>query len=172
MKVVCDLDGVVYRGERLLPGADGALAALREASVGIVFVTNNSTRTPEQVAGKIARLTGVDYPADSIVTSAQAAATMIVPGDEPAFVFGSDAITEALEREGIGVTTEASSARSVVVGLDRSLSYERLDQAALAVRAGARFIATNRDPTYPTEHGLAPGSGRLRPGRPDVRPVV
>jgi 4-nitrophenyl phosphatase len=161
MNVVCDLDGVVYRGERLLPGADRALAALAEQSIGVVFVTNNSTRTPDEVVGKIGRLTGLDYPAEAVVTSAAAAATMIGPRDEPAFVFGSGAIAMALDEAGVGVTADARSAQSVVVGLDRDLSYARLDEAANAVRSGARFIATNRDPTYPTEHGLAPGSGAV-----------
>lgn len=161
MNLVCDLDGVVYRGHAGIPGSGEALRRAERAGFHIWFATNNSTGTPAQVQAKLKDLTGFETDPASIVTSAQAAASMIGPEDHPALVFGSEAISEALAEVGASTTESPGEAASVVVGLDRRLNYERLAAACDAVRAGARFVATNVDPTFPIDGGFLPGSGTM-----------
>ncbi len=161
MNLICDLDGVVYRGRSVLPGSAKALQRAQAAGIALWFATNNSTRTPEQVRDKLRDLAEVDVPLDTIVTSSQAAASLLAAQDHPAFVFGSEAIAQALESEEIPLTREPTEARSVVMGMDFDLSYERLAGASNAIRNGARFLATNMDATYPVDGGLLPGSGAL-----------
>jgi HAD superfamily hydrolase (TIGR01450 family) len=159
MNVICDIDGVVYRGDQLLPGSDAALRRLVDEGVGLFFATNNSTRSPAYISEKIARVTGVDVPPDSIVTSSQAAVRMLGDDSGPVMVLGSDGIHAALADAGIGETTDPAESIALLVGLDWELSYDRLTRAADAVRLGARFIATNTDPTFPVANGLLPGGG-------------
>ena len=159
--VVCDLDGVVYRGETLIDSADEGLRRLVAAGVDVLFATNNSTRTPEEVAAKILRVTGVDVAPDQIVTSSQAATAVVSPSDGPVFVVGEKGIVEAFRSAGMELTKASSSAGVVVVGLCRDLSYSVLSDVANAIRNGARFVATNADPTYPTANGLEPGAGAI-----------
>lgn len=161
MNLVCDLDGVVYRGEELIPGSELALQAAADAGLDIWFATNNSTKSPIEVQGKIQRITGYLPQESRIVTSSQAAASMLTAEEGPVYVFGSAAIDEALRDAGVETTSESTEARSVVVGMDRALTYQRLADAAAAVRRGARFIATNDDPTFPVEDGFEPGSGSM-----------
>ena len=161
MTVILDIDGVVYRGERPVGGSPEALQRLRQAGIPIVFATNNSMRTPVEVSERLDRIIGFEADPESIVTSSLAAASMLEQGDAPVFVLGSDAIGHAVTAAGLSITKDAEEAQSVVVGLDRGLTYERLRDAALAVRHGARYIATNIDPTFPVEGTLLPGSGSL-----------
>ncbi len=161
MTVICDIDGVVYRGDQLIPGSDRALQRLVTAGVDLYFATNNSTKTPAKVAERISTMTGVDIAVGSIVTSSEAAVGMLEKGEHPVMVLGSDGITTALAEAGIEVTDDPMEARALLVGLDWDLSYERLTRAADAVRSGARFIATNTDPTYPVPGGLLPGGGAM-----------
>ena len=159
MNVLCDIDGVVYRGDRLLPGSDIALRRLIEAGVGLWFVTNNSTRAPAYISDKIKRVTGVGISPDAIVTSSQSAVRMLGEEQRPVMVLGSEGIHSALADAGIGETADPREARALLVGLDWDLNYDRLTRAADAVRLGARFIATNTDPTFPIADGLLPGGG-------------
>jgi 4-nitrophenyl phosphatase len=161
MNVICDIDGVVYRGDQLLAGSDVALRRLIDAGINLWFATNNSTKTPEMVAERIFSMTGVEVAPNAIVTSSEAAVRMLDPVDRPVMVLGAVGITDALERAGIEMTVNAADARALLVGLDFDLSYDRLTRAADAVRAGARFIATNTDPTYPVAGGLLPGGGAI-----------
>lgn len=159
MNVICDIDGVVYRGDHLLPGSDGALRRLLEAEVGLFFATNNSTRSPAYISQKIAQVTGVEVPSSAIVTSSQAAVLLLGTDPGPVMVLGSEGIHSALADAGIGETADPGEATALLVGLDWDLSYDRLTRAADAVRLGARFIATNTDPTFPVADGLLPGGG-------------
>jgi len=161
MNVICDIDGVVYRDDRLLPGSDLALQRLRDAGVTVHFATNNSTKSALTVSETLTRITGVEFEPDSIVTSSQAAIQLLGQDPGPVMVLGSEGITSALADAGIGLTEEPSAARALLVGLDFDLTYERLARAADAVRFGARFIATNTDPTYPVADGLLPGGGAM-----------
>lgn len=159
--LVCDLDGVVYRGREPVPGSATALAALEAAGWTIIFCTNNSARTPEDVAERIRRITGYGSRADQVITSAAAAAALLTESRPPTFVLAGDGVRVALEKEGVPVTSVGSEAGAVVVGLATGLTYDWLREASSAVMRGARFIATNDDPTFPAEDGLWPGAGSI-----------
>lgn len=161
MTVLCDLDGVIYRGGVAIPGVADALTGLADAGMAVYFITNNSTRTPEATAEKISRLTGVVVRGDQVLTSAMAAMTMLGHDDGPVLIVGEDGVVSAVTEAGFEITKDPMQAGAVVVGLTRALSYELITDAMLAVRHGARFIATNDDTTFPTEEGLAPGCGAI-----------
>lgn len=158
--LICDLDGVVYLGNDEIPGSGAALTRFAGAGWNVVFCTNNATRTAEQGAGKIRRVTGFGATPDMVVTSAQAAATLVGRG-ESVFVLGGDGLVASVSAAGAVVSEEWESVDAVVVGLDPGLTYERLSIAVLAVGRGARFIASNHDVTYPTPEGLRPGAGAI-----------
>lgn len=155
--VVCDLDGVVYRGRTATPGAREALLSLDEAGLSTYFVTNNSAGEPSAVKRKLAEVVGYETDENRIVTSSLVAASLIEAG--PVLILGEAGIESAVTEAGFSLTDEPGEAATVVVGLDRRLSYDRVARAADAIRAGARLIATNRDPTFPVEDGLLPGAG-------------
>jgi HAD superfamily hydrolase (TIGR01450 family) len=159
--ILCDLDGVIYRGRQVLPGVKSALVRLRDSGVPVLFITNNSTRTPHATAEKISELTGVPVDADQVLTSSLAAMCLLDASNDPVLVVGEDGVRLAVEEAGRAVTDDPLAARAVVVGLTRSLTYELVTAAMQAIMNGARFIATNDDSTFPTEHGLAPGSGAI-----------
>ncbi|MGB7860617.1 MAG: HAD-IIA family hydrolase [Acidimicrobiia bacterium] len=159
--VICDLDGVIYRGNTAIPGAKAGLELLATEGARICFVTNNSTRTPAEVASKIRDVVGVGVDPDRVVTSSQAAVGMLEPDDDPVLVVGEGGILDALSRAGFTVTVDPGEARSVMVGLYRDLTYETLEGASSAIRGGARFVATNTDPTFPIQGGLKPGAGSI-----------
>lgn len=152
-----DLDGVVWLADDPIPGAADAVARLRAAGVPVAFVTNNSAVPVGEVAAKLARH-GID-PGDGVVTSAQAAAGLVEPG-ERALVCGGPGVAEALGARGAEVVRDGD-ADVVVVGFHRDFDYERLRIAATAVRRGARLVATNDDATYPTPEGPIPGGGAI-----------
>jgi len=145
----------------LIDGSDAALRRLLDEGVDVWFVTNNSTRHPKQVVEKLNELTGLHFAPDRVFTSPQAGVRLLEPGDGPCLVVGEDGIRAALEEAGFEITTDPAKARSVMVGLDRGTDYQRIADAAEAVRRGARFIASNDDPTYPTNDGLLPGAGSM-----------
>ncbi len=159
--VVCDLDGVLYRGDVAVTGAPDALRRLIDAGARLTYVTNNSTRTPADVALKIETVTGVPTDPSQIVTSSQAAASMLTPEDRPAMVVGEIGVELALSEIGMEMTNQPEEAGCVVVGMYRDVTYDDIARAATAVRASARFVATNTDPTFPTAGGLLPGAGAL-----------
>jgi len=159
--IVCDLDGVLYRGEVEVPGAGDALSALRRADIEVVFVTNNASKTSAEAAAKIQRLTGFAAETGDVVTSAQAAVHLIEDEAPPTLLFGAPGAREPLEEAGVPVVEEWRAAEVVVAGLDPALSYESLTKAVMAVNGGARLVATNTDVTYPTPEGLWPGAGAL-----------
>ena len=159
--LIFDLDGVLYKGDEAIPGAGEALARLQSAGSQIVFVTNNSTRTSEETADRIALLTGFEARPGQVVSAAQAAVSMLAPDETPALLFGAWGVRPVLLEHGLAETADWRTARAVIVGLDLGLSYETLTRAVMAVSNGARFIATNVDATYPTPEGLWPGAGAL-----------
>lgn len=126
-----------------------------------MFVTNNSTRTAEDAAVKIQRVTGFSVDPADICTSALAAGASLDPSDSPALIVGEDGVRLAVVGAGLDLTDDPREARSVVVGLTRDFGYDDIARAAEAVRRGARFVATNADPTFPTAEGILPGSGAI-----------
>ena len=157
MAWVLDLDGVMWLGDRPIPGSSAAVARLRAAGEDVVFVTNNSWSPVAEVEARLAAM-GVDA-AGLVLTSAMAAARRVEPGEQ-ALVCGGPGIVEALVSSG-AVVVDRPPADVVVVGLARDLTYEVLARATLAVRAGARLLATNDDATYPTPAGELPGGGAI-----------
>ncbi len=157
--VVLDLDGVVVLGDQGIAGAAEAVSRVRAAGCGVVFATNNASRTAGEVA---ALLRSARIPAEDgeVVTSAMAAAELLDAGTR-CLVIGMEGLRWALARRGMVEVREPAEAEAVVVGLDREVTYDDLRRGALALRAGARFVAANRDPTLPTPEGLWPGAGAL-----------
>ena len=157
MAWLCDLDGVIWLAGEALPGAADAVAALREAGERVVFVTNNSS---VRLGDQEAALAAIGIPAaGDVLTSAQAAARLLEPG-QSALVCGGPGVVEALEARGVRVVHDGQ-ADAVVVGFTRDFDYELLRRAAGAVRDGARLLGTNDDPTYPTPTGPIPGGGAI-----------
>ena len=153
-----DLDGVLWRGEMPIPGAAEAVARLRTRVERVVFLTNNAGPTIAEHLAKLERMGVVTDPED-LLTSAQAAATMLPPGST-ALACAGPGVREALAARGVRIV-EAGPADAVVVGWHREFDFPRLASAADAVRAGARLVGTNEDPTFPTPDGLLPGAGAL-----------
>jgi HAD superfamily hydrolase (TIGR01450 family) len=159
--ILCDLDGVVYLGETEIQGSGQALTNLTAAGYQIQFVTNNATRTPDEAAQKIARVTGYSPDPGQVITSAMAGAALVGPDRIPTLMVGAAGARLELERYGCPIVENASDAEAVLVGLDTSLDYGVLTEATRALVAGARFVATNSDPTFPLPEGPAPGAGAL-----------
>lgn len=160
--VLFDLDGTLYRGDRALPGAPELVHRLEARGVACWFVTNNSTRTPQDVAAHMRRM-GFAVEPERIVTSAWAAALYIAerhPGAK-AYVIGEKGLHEALREAGIRLACEGEQADVVVQGLDRSLTYDRLCRAVAHLLGGAVFIQTNPDRLLPVENGYMPGAGSI-----------
>ena len=159
-----DLDGVVYLGGAAVAGAPEALAEARRRGMRLAFVTNNASRTPSAVA---AQLTGLGVPArkQDVITSAQAAARLLaerLPPGAPVLVVGGIGLRVAVRERGLRPVTVASDRPAAVVqGYAPGLSYEQLAEGALAVAAGAWYVASNADSTLPTPRGRAPGNGSL-----------
>lgn len=158
MNVILDLDGVIWRGEDPIDGSADAVARLRAAGHRLLFVTNNSNPTVDDLVAKLVGA-GIEAEGDELVTSSQAAASLLEPGTS-AFVCGGPGVAEALEARGVKPVREGD-ADAVVVGMHKEFDYERLTAAFRAVMGGARLIGTNDDPTYPTPDGPIPGGGAL-----------
>ena len=158
--VICDMDGVLWRGETALPGLRDFFALLKTRRIKYVLATNNASRTPEQYVEKLAHL-GIETNTDHVLNSATAAAdylaTQAAPGT-PVYAIGGPGTLEALRLHGFALTN-GDHADYVVVGWDRELTWKKLATATLLIRGGAGFIAANPDRTFPMEDGLVPGNG-------------
>lgn len=155
-----DLDGTLFRGDELLPGAHAFIEELQKQQIPYLFVTNNSSRTPEWIAHKMSRL-GFAVSPTQILTSAQATASYIaIHYEQPAVLaIGEEGLENALRQ--VGCFLVKKDPEIVVVGIDRRFTYEKMAAACSAIAKGARFIGTNPDRALPMETGLAPGSGSL-----------
>lgn len=159
---IFDLDGVVYVGAEGVPGAGEALTSLEEAGWSILFATNNSTKTQDVAVQHIFEATGYRASPSQAVTSTMAAVSYARGRHASALVVGPPALSTSVAEAGIRIVTSPDDhPDAVIVGLDRSITYDRIDRAGRAIRAGAAFIATNIDPTYPTPSGLSPGAGSI-----------
>lgn len=163
--LVCDLDGVIYRGERPIPGARDALAAFGEAGIPVVFCTNHSRLTVSQYRERLSGF-GIDVAQETIVTSAVATGLALTArglAGTRALLIGQDGVREALVAAGINIEEDPTrdDVDLVVVGWDDRFDYSAMRRAATAVRKGAAFIATNDDATLPRADGVWPGAGAL-----------
>jgi 4-nitrophenyl phosphatase len=158
MTWVLDCDGVLWLADTPIAGAANAVAELRASGRRVVFITNNSAPT---VAENVAKLQGIGIPATEgdVLTSAQAAASMLDPGST-ALVCAGVGVEEALQRRGVRIV-RTGRADAVVVGFHRDFDFDRLTAAFRAVQSGSRLIGTNDDATYPTPTGPLPGGGSL-----------
>lgn len=158
-----DLDGVVYTGSEVVPGAPEFFELLRQRRIPFQLITNNSSRRADQFAAKLVEI-GIAVRPDEVLTSAQATAEFLAetaPAGGRAFVIGEEGLRSALEERGFRLVEDAE-ADLVVVGLDRGFNYRKLTIAIRAVLAGARFVGPNPDPTLPMEDGLCPGAGSFQ----------
>jgi NagD protein len=153
-----DMDGVIYRGGHLIPGADRFVNGLREANIPFLFLTNNSQRTRRDVATRLRRL-GIDVSEDHIFTCAMATARFLSlqKPSGTAFVIGEGGLLTALHENGYSIVDRDPD--YVVVGEGRTISFEMVESALGMIMDGARLIATNLDPNCPTRDGLRPGCG-------------
>lgn len=162
--VLSDLDGVVYAGPEAIPGAVPALLALVPAGVGLGYITNNASRTPEQVAAHLREL-GAPATAEQVTGSAQAGAALLaerLPAGSKVLVIGGAALRTEVESRGFNSVASAEDLPDAVIqGFDPALGWRELAEAAFAIHAGALWIATNTDLTIPVARGIAPGNGSL-----------
>ncbi|MGE0757181.1 MAG: HAD-IIA family hydrolase [Pirellulaceae bacterium] len=153
-----DMDGVVYRGSELIPGADTFIHRLLRDEIPFVFLTNNSQRTRRDVVTKLRRL-GIVVGEQHVFTCAMATARFLAQ-QKPhgtAFVIGEGGLLHALHQNGYSIVDQSPD--YVVVGEGRTLNLEMLEQAVQMILDGAKLIATNLDPNCPTKHGTRPGCG-------------
>jgi HAD superfamily hydrolase (TIGR01450 family) len=178
--LLVDLDGVVYRGADPVPGVAAVLKDRVARGDDVVYVTNNSMWYRAEYVARLSDM-GAPVDPDRIVSSPRATALYLreyLPEVRRVLAVGAGGLERELRDAGFEVVTAAHAATlvgrdgveawdaagapdAVVVGLDPQLTYLRLAVAADCIRAGARFIATNRDPIYPTERGLRPGAGSI-----------
>ncbi len=165
--VVCDLDGVVYRGPEAV---EHAVAALSGLAVPIMYATNNASRPPQEVAAHLTDL-GLHVSGRDVATSSQAGAAELartLPKGSAVLAVGGDGVREALQQQGFRAITPAGAREEpdreiagVLQGYGSGVTAADLAEAAYAVAAGAVWVATNTDATLPTHRGTAPGNGTL-----------
>lgn len=180
MLLLVDLDGVVYRGTDPVPGVAALLSERADAGDDVVYVTNNSMHYRADYVTRLAGL-GAPVTADRVVSAPRATALYVSerePGIRRVLTVGASGldrelrdvgldivtagyVAERMAREGIDGWVAAGHPDAVIAGLDPQLTYLRVAAAVDCIRAGARFIATNRDPVYPTERGIRPGAGSV-----------
>ena len=157
---ICDMDGVIYHGNRLLPGAVQFVDWLKREKKKYLFLTNSSERSPRELQQKLQRL-GIEVEPEHFYTSALATATFLASQCRggSVYVIGEAGLINALYDAGMSIND--MNPDYVVVGETRSYSFEKLEQAVNLVRAGARLIGTNPDLTGPVEQGIVPACGAL-----------
>jgi HAD superfamily hydrolase (TIGR01450 family) len=161
--LLLDLDGVVYLDDEPVDGAVAALQQARDAGLAITFVTNNAAHTPADVVDRLTSI-GVRSDIEEVVTSSMAAGDLLardLPAAAPVLVVGGRGLWAAVEAAGLTPTRTADGARAVVQGWGPDVAWADLAEATVALRAGARWIATNLDRTLPSPRGPLPGSGSL-----------
>jgi len=160
--IILDLDGTLTRGSRPMPGLRAFFAFLAVRNIAFVVATNNTVKTPQHYAGKLAEF-GVAIGSEQVITAAIATADYLTARFEPGanlFVIGETGLRSALQEAGFTLISGMErQAAAVVVGGDRALTYEKLRSAIRHLLHGARFIGANPDLLVPTEQGLAPEAG-------------
>lgn len=159
--VAIDLDGVVYTGNDPVPGAAEAIQAFRQMGLAIVFPTNSSTKRPQSIAAKLARM-GIHTGPGEVMTSGNLAALHVaarIGAAAPVLVLGTGELKEECAAAGLDITG-GENAKALIVGLNPSFTYDDVTKGMRAALGGAYFVACNMDRNYPVENGaLAPGCG-------------
>jgi HAD superfamily hydrolase (TIGR01450 family) len=174
--VVCDLDGVMWRGDQPVGGSADAVARLRAAGLRVGFVTNNSSATIGQYVDRLDGM-GVPTEPDDVLSSATAAAHLVARRHRAGarvLVCAGPGVVEALEDAGFDVVPDGE-AEAVVVGWHDTFDFSEMTGAARTIRGGAELVATNLDPTYPTPDGFVAGNGSIVAGiatAAGVAPIV
>lgn len=155
-----DMDGVIYRGSELIPGASQFIERLLDQDIPFLFLTNNSQRTRRDVATKLNRM-GIPINEKHVFTCAMATARFLARQlpNGTAFVIGESGLMNALHSNGYSIVD--SNPDYVVVGEGRTLSFEMVERAVQLILDGAKLIATNLDPNCPTQTGTRPGCGAV-----------
>lgn len=156
-----DLDGTIYLGENKIEAGTRFVKRLQENNIPYLFVTNNTTKTPEHVKLRLTTMFDIDTPVETIYTASLATVDYMneLGREKTAYVIGEQGLKDAVYGAGYNETEENPA--YVVVGLDNDLTYDKLTVATLAVQSGATFIGTNPDLNIPTERGLLPGAGSI-----------
>lgn len=155
-----DLDGTMYRGTESIPEAVEFVTRLKQKGIPYLFVTNNSSKSPEEVADYLNHF-GIDAEEKDVFTTSMATVEYLYANhpETSIYVIGEEGLTSALRKKGFRFDERKPGA--VVIGIDREITYDKLAKACLAVRDGALFISTNGDVALPTEKGLMPGNGAI-----------
>jgi 4-nitrophenyl phosphatase len=177
--LLIDMDGVLWRGDKPMHALADFFDMLRRRQIGFVLTTNNASRAADHYVERLAGY-GIKISPDQILTSAQATACYLAERSKPGtpiYFIGEAGLGQALAAEGFRLVPLGADEqpRYVVAGWDRHLTFEKLAQATLYIRAGASFIATNPDRTWPSERGLLPGAGAILAAleaATDVAPTV
>lgn len=161
--LILDMDGVIWRADTPIGDLPSIFQRIRERGLKYVFATNNSTKTSEQYVARLQAF-GVEAEPWQVITSSQAAAHIVAqrfPPGTKVFMIGEDGLRIPLEREGFEIVSveQASQAEVVAMGFDRAINFVKTSEAALLVRRGIPFYATNMDRTFPTPRGQIPGAG-------------
>ena len=156
-----DLDGTIYKGKERIPAGEAFVHQLQERQIPYLFVTNNTTRTPEMVQEMLAGQFNIETPLDTIYTATLATIDYMVDMNlgKTAYVIGDVGLKQAIAEAGF--VEDTVNPAYVVVGLDWEVDYEKFSIATLAIQKGAHFIGTNPDLNIPTERGMMPGAGAL-----------
>jgi glycerol 3-phosphatase-2 len=157
--ILLDIDGVVLHLDEPIPGAAETVTALRERGIGIGFLSNNASRTPEAIT-EVMHAAGMEASSNEVITSAVVAAELLEPGTR-CLVIGTEGLVNPLRTRGCVLVRAPEDAQAVVVGWNRELVWDDLRRATLALTRGARFVATNGDVTYPAREGMWPGNGAV-----------
>ncbi len=158
-----DMDGVLYKGDEILPGVRDSLAYFEQSGRAMLYVTNNATRTPAMFVDKLAAM-GITAREEQVLTSAEATGGWMArnaPAGSKVQLIGQAGVWTAMLAHGFKPANKPQDADFVVVGMDFHLDYRKCAEATLAINAGARFIATNEDATFPSEEGEIPGAGSI-----------
>ncbi len=165
--LIIDMDGVLWEGNRAMPGLIDFFQLLRKKSLPFVLATNNASLTQDQYVSKLKTM-GVTVSHKEILTSSMATAHYLsehsIPSSNRAFIIGEEGLRQPLIEQGFTLIDSfdtESPADFVICGLDRKLTWEKLANASLHLHAGAKFIATNADTTLPTEKGPVVGNGAI-----------
>jgi 4-nitrophenyl phosphatase len=161
--VLFDMDGVIYVGNQPLPGVQELFDYLDASGRRWLCITNNASNTSAMFADKLAKM-GIHAAPEHILGSAEATASWLAgeaPRGSKVIMLGMDGLRSALLKEGFELVTDPHEAAYAVAGINFHLHYDQLADVTLAIRAGAQFIGTNTDPTYPSERGQIPGTGSI-----------